>query len=142
MASPGQKRGAYGDLMAGFDSYTSCARCLDKGQGSNLCVLKVDCSFCNILTTDQLTLLATLFYKIKKEKRELKSGKAERRESDDISSALVDLALVSVVWVVNNQKTVKSTGKSVTKDKSKKKTALPNKACQVFCQQQTSQFFC
>ena len=41
MASPGQKRGGCGHLMAGFDTH-SCARCRDKGKGKDPCVEKPD----------------------------------------------------------------------------------------------------
>ena len=32
MASPGQKQGLCGHLMAGFDSHAHCARCRDKAK--------------------------------------------------------------------------------------------------------------
>ena len=50
MASPGQKRGACDHLMAGFDQHSCCARCCDKGQVSDPCVMKQECTFCNALT--------------------------------------------------------------------------------------------
>ena len=53
MVSPGQKRGACGHLMA----------------GSNPCLMKQECTLCNTLTTDQKSQLATLLYKLKKEKK-------------------------------------------------------------------------
>ena len=80
MASPGQKRGLCGHLMAGFDSHTYCARCRDKGKGTD------PCSFCNILTKDQKARLATPSYQTKKEKRDQKTIEEES------SSTLVDAA--------------------------------------------------
>ena len=38
MSSPGQKRGGCGHLMVGFDTYSYCARCRDKGKGPEPCV--------------------------------------------------------------------------------------------------------
>ena len=43
MTSPGQKRGSCGNIMAGFDGHSKCARCNDKGTGVDLCVMKKDC---------------------------------------------------------------------------------------------------
>ena len=76
MASPGQKHSVCGHLMAGFDSYSSCARCCDKGKGKDPCVGKPEstCKFCDILTCDQRAQLSTPSYKLKKEKREAKPG--------------------------------------------------------------------
>ena len=38
MALPGQKRGLYGHLMAGFDSHIYCVQRRDKGKGDDPCV--------------------------------------------------------------------------------------------------------
>ena len=38
MASPGQKKGACGHIMASFDKHSRCARCREKGQGDDPCV--------------------------------------------------------------------------------------------------------
>ena len=40
MASPGQKRGGCGHLMAGFDSHNYCAKSHNRGKGSDPCVEK------------------------------------------------------------------------------------------------------
>ena len=42
MASPGQKRGSYRDVMASFDGNNKCARCHDKGIETDECVLQKD----------------------------------------------------------------------------------------------------
>ena len=47
MASPGQRRGTCGHAMALFDSHTKCARCREKGVGSDGCVEKKPCSICD-----------------------------------------------------------------------------------------------
>ena len=67
MASPGQKRGGCGHLMAAFDSHSFCAQCYNKGKGSDPCITKQECAFCNVLTSEQLTQLATHSDKIKNE---------------------------------------------------------------------------
>ena len=38
MASPGQKRGSCGHVMALFDSHSKCAHCREKGIGDDPCV--------------------------------------------------------------------------------------------------------
>ena len=70
MASPGEKRGGCGHLMAGFDAHNYCARCRNKGKGHDPCVEKPDsdCKFYNVLTSDQKAQLSTLSDKIKKGK--------------------------------------------------------------------------
>ena len=45
MASPGQRRGTCGHAMALFDSHTKCARCREKGVGSDACVEKKPAQF-------------------------------------------------------------------------------------------------
>ena len=67
MASPGQKQGLCGHLMAGLDSHVYCAHCRDKGKGTEPCVEHKDCKFSNILTQDQKACLATPSYQEKKE---------------------------------------------------------------------------
>ena len=66
MASPGQKRGACGHLMAVFDQHT-CARCRDKGQGMDFCMLKEERRYCELLTSEQKLQLSTPAFKLKKE---------------------------------------------------------------------------
>ena len=62
-------------LMVAFDNHNYCASCHDKGKGSNPCLLKQDCGFCIAMTSDQQAQLATPSYKLKKDKRDLKSDK-------------------------------------------------------------------
>ena len=47
MASPGQKRGSCGHIMALFDSHAKCARCREKGIGDDPCVKKKQCQICD-----------------------------------------------------------------------------------------------
>ena len=59
--------------MASIDGHSFCARCHDKGKGSEPCIGNKDtpdCKFCNSLTPEQCAQLATPSYKLKKEKRE------------------------------------------------------------------------
>ena len=53
MASPSQKQGACGRVMAGFDKHAHYTRCRDKSKGSDPCVNNQDCPYCNILTTER-----------------------------------------------------------------------------------------
>ena len=50
MASPGQRKGACGHIMASFDQHSRCARCRDKGLWDDVCVKKLPCEFCELLT--------------------------------------------------------------------------------------------
>ena len=50
MASPGQRRGSCGHVMAGFDLHKKCARCRDKKVGDDPCVKGQDCDLCDKLT--------------------------------------------------------------------------------------------
>ena len=125
MSSPSQRRGSCGHMMDGFDFHTVCARCRDKKKGQDPCVEKPgsDSLHCNSLTPEQLAQLSTL-YKIKKEKRELKSSTPAKNPpvSDaTLSPTLVDPALVSVVGVVDGQSTFRSPGLSEQPVEKKKK---------------------
>ena len=106
--------------------FTVCARCHDKKKGQDPCVEKPgsDCLHCNSLTPEQLAQLSTPSYKIKKERRELKSSTpAKNPPTSDatLSPTLVDPALVSVVWVVDGQSTSRSPGLSEQPVEKKKK---------------------
>ena len=47
IASSGQKKGGCGHIMANFDTHIHCARCREKGAGSDPCVQgKEDCAAC------------------------------------------------------------------------------------------------
>ena len=59
--------GLCGHLMAGFDFHAYCTRCRDKVKGTDHCVKREDCQFCNILTQEQKSHLATPSYQKKKE---------------------------------------------------------------------------
>ena len=96
-----------------------CARCPQKGKGNDPCVAKQYNTFCNILPSDQRARLATPSYKLKKEKRDLKERSDNSEAVIDTCSSLMDSALVSEMGVVEGQGTVKSPGKSVTKEKKK-----------------------
>ena len=89
--------------MANFDSHAFCARCCEKGKGSDNCVKNpqsTDCKICNTFSEEQRLQLATPSYKIKKEKREAK--KLEATPAKD-SEELVDSSNVSVIGPVEKQ---------------------------------------
>ena len=123
MSSPAQKHGSCGHIMASFDTHSFCARCREKGKGSDPCVLKNDCNSCNILSEDQRLQLSTPSYRLKKEKRDLKKS-ADTPNKDSSSSSLIDPSSVTVVGVVDDQGIVKSPGSSSDK---KKKNNQPDK---------------
>ena len=83
MASPGQKCGGYGHIMAGFDNHPYCATCRDKGKGKDPCVDRPESTDCNCLTTDQHAQLPTPTYKNKKEKREAKKMDVTSKPTKD-----------------------------------------------------------
>ena len=90
MASPGQRKGACGHIMASFDRHSRCARCRDKGLGEDPCISKLPCEYCKLLTPEQVIQLATPTYKLRKEKEKSKK-------------TLVDPASVTVVAQVESQ---------------------------------------
>ena len=77
--------------MASFDSHSFCARCREKGKGSDPCVSHNDCNACNSLSEDQRIQLCTPSYRLKKEKHELK--KVTDTPKQDTSSSLIDRQL-------------------------------------------------
>ena len=91
MASPGQRRGVCGHMMAGFDLHERCARCRDKGLGSDNCVKKRPCNHCDSLTEQQRGMLSTPQYQIRKEKK---------------AGLLVSPSKVTVVGVVDTEQDV------------------------------------
>ena len=93
MASPGQRKGACGHIMALFDQHLRCARCRDKGLGDDASVKKLPCNFCELLTPEQVLQLSTPTYKLRKEKK-------QERES------LVDPSAVTVLSPVDQEKSV------------------------------------
>ena len=111
-------------MMAGFDLHSVCASCRDKKKGQDPCVEKPgsDCLHCNALSPEQLAQLSTPSYKIKKEKRELKTSTPSKNPASDnnLSPALVDPALVSVVGLLDGQSTSGSPGLSEQPAEKKK----------------------
>ena len=68
MASPDQKGGNCGHIMAGFDQHERCARCRDKNLGSYPCVEGKPCGICDKLIDQQRSMLSTPQYQICKDK--------------------------------------------------------------------------
>ena len=50
-----------------FDSHTKCARCREKGVGSDTCVEKKPCSICDGFSEEQKLKLSTPKYRVRKE---------------------------------------------------------------------------
>ena len=92
--SSGQKWGLCGHLMASFDKHAYCAHC-EKGKGTDSCIKNEECTHFVILTEDPKSCLATPSYQ-KKKKHEYKTL------SEESSSTLVDLTLVSVLGVAKD----------------------------------------
>ena len=110
MASPGQKRGLCGHLMAGFDFHTYCARCRDKRKGDGPCVKnEKDCKFCNSLSSEHKARLATPLYLDKKKKCD---QKAIMQESD---STVVEPSSVTIIGVATDVQQASSTPSKVNK---------------------------
>ena len=118
MSSPGQKHGRCEHIMASFNSHSFCARCREKGKGSDPCISHNDCQACNSLTEEQRLQLSTPSYRPKKEKRELKKSTDTPQKGSD-SSSLIHPSSVMVVGAVDGQGMVQSPGSSSgTKKKS------------------------
>ena len=124
MASPGQRRGTCGHVMALFDTHSKCARCRDKGVGQDPCVEKKSCEICEGFTPKQKLQLATPTYKARKEHQKISSP------------PLVDPSSVTVFGQVESRKGDPSDRGEVTPSKKKKtshkspkkKTAKASKA--------------
>ena len=129
---PKPKHGSCGHIMASFDSHCFCARCREKGKGSDPCISHLDCNVCNSLTEEQRIQLSTPSYRLKKEKRD--SKKVSDTPKQDSSSSLIDPSVVMVVGAVDDQGIVKSPGSSSDKkkkqnvDKPKTQTSKDSKA--------------
>ena len=81
-------------------THAFCARCREKGKGSDDCVKNpqsTDCKICNTFSEEQRLQLATPSYRIKKEKREAKKVEATPVKN---SEELVDPSNVSVIGPV------------------------------------------
>ena len=89
MASPGQRKGACGHIMASFDTH-SRARCREKGLGEDACVSKLPCEHCELLTPEQVIQLVTPTYK-------------QRKENAKSQETLIHPASVTVVAQVDSQ---------------------------------------
>ena len=116
MSSPGQRRGGCGHAMANFDSHAFCARCREKGKGTDDCVKNPstsDCKICNAFSVEQCLQLATPSYRIKK-----KAKKLEATPSKD-NVDLIDPASVSVIGPV--EKPTSSNPEAPPPDKKAKK---------------------
>ena len=87
MSSPGQRRGSYGHVMAGFDTHSKCARCRDKGLGDDPCVQKKECVICRGFNPEQIQQLPLL----------IKTGKTRRRLRPPLPLSWTLLTLVC--WV-------------------------------------------
>ena len=121
MSSPGQRRGGCGHAMANFDSHAFCARCREKGKGTDDCVKKPqssDFKICNAFSEEQRLQLATPLYRIKKKKREAK--KLEATPTKD-SEELIDPSSVSVIGPVEKPSTSKPPVEAPPPDKKAKK---------------------
>ena len=116
MSSPGQKRGSCGHAVASFNGHLYCAHCRDRSKDKDTCVES------KALTPEQRAQLATLSYKLKKEKREAK--KLETDTSTQDTESLVDPSAVSVIGPLVGSGAVKSPSlppeKKPKKDKPKK----------------------
>ena len=120
MSSPGQRRGGCGHAMANFDSHAFCARCREKGKGTDNCVKNPqtsDCKICNAFSEEQRLQLATPSYRIKKEKREAKKLEATTKDSEN----LIDPSSVSVIGPVEKPSTYNPTVEAPPPDKKVKK---------------------
>ena len=67
MPTSGQKHCLAGHTMAKFDNHASCARCRDKGIGSDPCTLGLPCDLCESLTPKQREQLVRRVYIPKRE---------------------------------------------------------------------------
>ena len=107
--------------MASFDSHSFCARCREKGKGSDPCISNNDCTSCNSLTEDQCLQLSTPSYRLKTEKRDLKKT-SDTPKQDSSSSSLIYPSSVMVVGAVDALGILQSPGSS----SGKKKKANPS----------------
>ena len=117
MASPGQKRGSCGHVMALFDSHLKCARCRDKGIGDDLCVKKKQCQICDNLSEQQKLQLATPTYRVRKELQKKSSS----------PSHSVDPADVTVIQKVESKGDVSDRGETPSKKAKKSSHKSPTK---------------
>ena len=105
MASPGQRNGACGHIMASFDKHSRCARCRDKNLGDDPCIRKLPCEYCELLPPEQIVQLSTPTYKLRKEKQ---------KERD----SLVDPSSVTVLSPVDHDKSLGASSHNTSEDLS------------------------
>ena len=91
--------------MAAFNQYCKCTRCCNKGLGSEPCVLKTEWQFCNALTSDQKSQLATPTYRAKEDKK--------------IASPLPSLVDLGSVQILGQFENKSKTSDKVTTEKNK-----------------------
>ena len=120
MSSPGQRRGACGHAMAGFNSHSKCAHCRDKGLGDDPCVQKKECDICRGFTPEQILQLATPTYRDRKEKKTATTTTSS-------TPTLVDPAHISVLGKVGKVKAVQSTPAKKTKRSESPKPSASKK---------------
>ena len=95
-----------------------CARCREKGKDTEPCIKNEDCQHCNVLTEVHKSCLATPSYQKNKEKHE------QTAISEESSSTLVDLALVSVLGVAKDRQDLNSEDVSSTPVAKAKKNMI------------------
>ena len=85
MASPGQKRGSCGHIMALFDAHSKCACCREKGIGQDACVEKKQCQICDNFSEEQKKQLATPTYRACKELQKKASSPSQAVDPADVT---------------------------------------------------------
>ena len=116
MASPGQKKGLCGHIMALFDAHSKCACCREKGIGQDPCIEKKPCQICDNLSEDQKKQLATPTYRARKELQKKSSP-----------SQAVNPADVTVLGKVESRGETSDRGKTPSKKAKKSSHKSPTK---------------
>ena len=123
MASPGQKRGLCGHIMALFDAHSKCARCCGKGIGQDPCVEKKTCQICDNFSEDQKKQLATPTYRARKDLQKKASSPSQAVDPADVTVlGKVESKGDSDRGETPSKKAKKSSHKSPTKKKAGKTT--------------------
>ena len=102
MASPGQRKGACGHIIASFDKHSRCARCRDKGLGEDAFAKKLPCEFCELRTPEQVLQLSTPTYKLRKEKKQERESLVEPNSVTVLSPVDQDKSLVFGKWLITS----------------------------------------
>ena len=103
--------------MAGFDSHAYCDCDRHKGKGTDPCLKNEACQFCNFVTQQEKSCLATPSHQKKKQKY-------DKATLEELSSTLVDPALVSVLGVAKDRQDLNSDEASSTPGAKAKKTQI------------------